>query len=173
MAGRGPEAVLITGVFGSGKSSVAEEIADKLEERRLPYAALDLDWLAWASPGRDDEDAEHRMMLTNLIAVVRNYLTVGVRFFVLARAIRDHSKLHSLRAALSMPLTVVRLTVSLKEIERRLRSHVTTARKRDDLREAATWIEGSAGAGIEDLIVPNDRPIKEVAADIMNKVGWS
>lgn len=56
---RGPDGVLITGVYGSGKSSVAAEIAHVLEQRRQPYALLDLDrpvaavahevmaWLGW------------------------------------------------------------------------------------------------------------------------------
>lgn len=39
------EGVLITGVYGSGKSSVAAEIAHLLEQRRRPYALLDLDYL--------------------------------------------------------------------------------------------------------------------------------
>jgi hypothetical protein len=43
------EGVLITGVYGSGKSSVAAEIAYLLQERRQPYALLDLDF--WAGPG--------------------------------------------------------------------------------------------------------------------------
>ena len=38
-----PEAVLLTGVYGSGKSSVLEEIADVLEKGADTYAALDLD----------------------------------------------------------------------------------------------------------------------------------
>ena len=42
------EGVLITGVYGSGKSSVAAEIAYLLQERRQPYALLDLDFLGWA-----------------------------------------------------------------------------------------------------------------------------
>jgi adenylylsulfate kinase-like enzyme len=37
------EAVLLTGLFGTGKSTVAAEMADLLEDARLPYAALDLD----------------------------------------------------------------------------------------------------------------------------------
>lgn len=41
------EAVLIPGVFGSGKSSVAEEIAEVLENEGLPYALVDLDYLVW------------------------------------------------------------------------------------------------------------------------------
>jgi putative protein kinase ArgK-like GTPase of G3E family len=39
------EAVLITGVYGSGKSSAAEEIAYLLEQRGTRYALLDLDFL--------------------------------------------------------------------------------------------------------------------------------
>ena len=41
------EGVLITGVYGAGKSSVAAEIAYLLQERRQPYALLDLDFLGW------------------------------------------------------------------------------------------------------------------------------
>jgi tRNA uridine 5-carbamoylmethylation protein Kti12 len=45
--------VLITGVYGSGKSSVAEEMAAVLEERNASYALLDLDFLAWFDTGKE------------------------------------------------------------------------------------------------------------------------
>jgi hypothetical protein len=41
---------LLTGVYGSGKSSVAQEIAYLLEQRGEPYALLDLDYLSWGAP---------------------------------------------------------------------------------------------------------------------------
>jgi adenylylsulfate kinase-like enzyme len=44
----GAEGVLITGVYESGKSSVAAEIAYLLEQRGEPYALLDLDYLGRA-----------------------------------------------------------------------------------------------------------------------------
>jgi hypothetical protein len=71
-----------------------------------------------------------------------------------------------------MPVKVVRLTVPLAEITRRLRSDVTAGRL-NDLREAAAWLARSRGAGIEELTVPNDRPIREVAADILDWIGWT
>ena len=46
-----PQAALITGLFGTGKSSVAIEMADVLEQRGLPYAVIDLDWLCWGWGG--------------------------------------------------------------------------------------------------------------------------
>ena len=77
----GASAVLLTGVFGCGKTSVAEELAGMLEGSRAPYAALDLDWLAWFDSADDEGPTEHQMMLRNLAAVVDNYLAVAVRFF--------------------------------------------------------------------------------------------
>ena len=50
------EAVLITGLFGSGKSSVAVEMADILEKRGVRYAVVDLDWLSWGWAGGDEEE---------------------------------------------------------------------------------------------------------------------
>jgi len=49
------EGVLLTGVYGAGKSSVAEEIAYLLEHRGEPYALLDLDYLGWAGTGSEDQ----------------------------------------------------------------------------------------------------------------------
>src|ERR1700691_5759691 len=92
------DAVLITGVFGSGKTSVAAEIADVLQDRSSRYAVLDLDWLTWFNVGSDDRVDEHCMMLKNLGAVVTNYITVGVKHFVLARSIRDRWEMDSLTA---------------------------------------------------------------------------
>jgi len=163
--------VLITGVYGSGKSSVAEEMAAMLEEHNAPYALLDLDFLAWFDTGAEDGPTEHRMMLRNLAALVGNYLAVGVRFFVLAKAVRDGAELEDLRAALPMPLKVVRLTVPLRKIEERL-SHDPTTGRRNDLREAAVWVAASSGVGIEDLTVSNDRPIREVATEVLGWLGW-
>jgi hypothetical protein len=163
------EAALITGVFGAGKSSAAEEIADILEKRGAPYAVLDLDWLAWFGP--EDEAAHQRVLLQNLAAVVGNYRAAGVRLFVLAYAVRDTAQLEGLKAALGMPVKVIRLTVSLPEITRRLLSDVTAGRQ-DDLREAAAWLAASKGSEIEGLTLPNDRSIREVASEILDWLGW-
>jgi hypothetical protein len=164
------EAVLITGLFGSGKSSVAVEMADILEKRGVRCAVVDLDWLSWGWAG-DEAGAEHRMMLRNLAPVIDNYLDAGVRRFILARAIQEGWELESLRASLPVALRVVELRVPWAEIERRLRSDVTTARA-DDLRDAASLAASSDGSSIGDITVSNDRPIKDVATDILDRLGW-
>jgi hypothetical protein len=70
-----------------------------------------------------------------------------------------------------VPLRVVRLTVPLDEITRRLTSDVTSGRL-DDLREAAAAIAAEEGVGVEDVVVTNDRPMPLVAQEIMSFLGW-
>jgi energy-coupling factor transporter ATP-binding protein EcfA2 len=171
MSTRAAEGVLLTGVYGSGKSSVAEEIAYLLEHRGEPYALLDLDYLSWAGTGTDDRAAEFGLMLQNLTAVAANYRRAGIRSFVLAYFVRSLGEVQGVREALGLPLRVVRLTVPLPDIERRLANDVTSGR-RDDLREAASSIAAAEGAGIEDVAISNDRPIGVAARDVMTFLGW-
>ncbi len=110
-------------------------------------------------------------MLRNLEAVAANYQQAGVRLFVLAHFVRDGAELRGVREALGVPVRVVWLEVSLADIERRLAGDVTSGR-RDDLREAASSIAASEGAGIEDVLISNDRPIGTVARDVLTFLGW-
>ena len=93
------DAVLITGVYGSGKSSVAAEIAYLLERQGDRFALLDLDYLSWAAASSGDRAGEFGLMLGNLAAVAANYRRAGIRLFVLAYFIRDASELRDVRAA--------------------------------------------------------------------------
>jgi adenylylsulfate kinase len=135
------------------------------------YALLDLDYLSWAGTGRSDRAAELGLMLENLKAVAANYRRAGIQRFVLAYFVRDRQELRSVHESLGVQLRVVRLTVPLDEITRRLTSDVTSGRL-DDLREAAAAIAAEEGVGVEDVVVTNDRPMPLVAQEIMSFLGW-
>ena len=171
MARPAAKAVLITGVFGTGKSSLAAELAYQLERRGAPYAAIDLDWLLWFDSGLDDA-ASDDVFWRNVRAVVANYLAAGVRYFVLAIAIRDRAELDGLATAVGVPMRVVRLEVPLDEIERRLLADATTER-RDDLRRAGEWLDAATGAELADLTLRNEGPISELAATVLDWLGWN
>src|SRR5688572_2781061 len=164
-------AVLITGAYGSGKSSIAAEIADSIEERPLPYALLDLDFLGWYGTPTSDSHTDPSVLLRNLSAVVANYADVGVRYFILAGTITAPTELAGIRDTLPVPLRVIRLTLSLAETARRLGADPTSGRA-NDLRQAATQIASSSGAGLEDLTVSNERPLREVASAIIPWLAW-
>ena len=172
MGVRGAEGVLITGVYGSGKSSVAAEIAYLLEQRRQPYALLDLDFLGWGVNYSGDDMAGFRLMLRNLAAVVSNYREAGISVFLLAYFVSRPDELRSIREAVGVPLRVVRLSVPLPDIERRLAADVTTERQ-VELREAAEQIAAGEGVGIEDMVLANDRPVAIVAQQIMTWLDWA
>lgn len=164
--------VLVTGLFGSGKSTVVEEMAHLLEVDGVPYAALDLDWLWWFDvPGMQRRDALP-VLCTNVRSLVDAYLAAGVTRFVLAWSLRDRSDLAALRKALPCPLQVAELTVPLPIIEARLGGAITAGRS-DDLREARRWFDQGLGLGFGDIEVRNDRPIREVAAEILSWLGWA
>ena len=147
------------------------EIAYLLEQRAEPYALLDLDYLSWGGTGADDRAAEFGLMLQNLSAVAANYRRAGIRLFVLAYFVRSPDEVRSVRDAVGLPLRVVRLEVPLPDIERRLAGDVTSGR-RDDLREAAASIAAAEGAGMEDVTISNDRPVGDVARDVLTFLGW-
>ena len=132
MAGDTPKAVLITGVFGTGKSAVAEEIAYLLEQHEQPYALLDLDFLSWFDTARPDGPSGHEILLDNLDAVVANYLAVGIKRFILAhcRTRRGRAGRHPGTSSKCL-LRTVRLTAPLETIATRLNVNPTarTARR--------------------------------------------
>lgn len=172
MSGRSrASGVVISGLYGSGKTTVVEEIADLLEGAEANYGALDLDWLWWfGTPGIQRREALV-VLSANLASVVGVYLDAGVTRFVMAWSLRDPSDVSALRAALPFPIKVVELTVPLPLIEQRLSGSVTAARTAD-LREARRWFHQGLGTGLGDVQIDNDRPVREVAVEILTWLGW-
>ncbi|HEY6635740.1 MAG TPA: hypothetical protein VI141_09030 [Acidimicrobiia bacterium] len=165
------QTVLITGPYGSGKSTLAAQIGDIIEERGLRYAAIDLDWLTWYhDQGEDDDDWS--LLLRNLSSVVTNYRSVGVDHYVLALSVETAEHVARIEATMEGRVHTVELTVPLGVIERRLSNDPTTGR-REDLENAREWINGGVGSGFADLLVDNDRPVLDVAHEIIAWLGWA
>lgn len=118
-----PCALLLTGPYGAGKAALVAEIAGLLEGR-VPYAAIDLDWLAWYNDGvtPGHSPAAFEMLVRNLASVVGNYREAAIGHFLLAGAILDDASHERLIGAMGMPIRVVRISAPIAEIERRLAS---------------------------------------------------
>ncbi|MEM7121666.1 MAG: hypothetical protein AAF563_10345 [Pseudomonadota bacterium] len=164
------DGVLVTGVYGTGKTSVVEEMAGIMEAAGLNYGAIDLDWLRWFDA--DIDEARYQtIFLANVTSITTAYLDAGVERFALAGAIADQAALAALREALPFPVRVVRLTLPLEEIAARLGSAVT-AERADDLRVAAEWLAKGIGRDIEDIAVTNDKPVRETALEVLGWLDW-
>ena len=96
------EAVLVTGVYGAGKSTVVADIGKLLTDRGERYGLLDVDWLGWFDAGRDAA-SHRRVVMSNITTVCEAYLAEGVRRLALAWSIRDRSQLDEVRQAVSAP----------------------------------------------------------------------
>ena len=167
----GAQALLLTGRFWTGKSTVAADVADLLEAAGVTYAALDLDWLTWTNASGPTRVDEHRMMLINLRSVLANYLDAGATHFVLARSIQDRDELTSLAAAIEMPLRTIELDVPYEEIARRMIADPTDGR-RTDLARTASWIAQELGFGLADVTVTNDRSVRDATLAILDWLEW-
>jgi hypothetical protein len=168
----GAEAVLVTGVYGAGKSTVVADIGDLLEKRGVAYGLLDVDWLGWFDAGRGDA-AHDRVQMSNVASVCTAYLAEGVGRLALARSVRDRDQLDALRLAVPVPMRVVRLEVDAALVERRLSSDPTQGRRQDDLDVAREWLAAGYGIGLEDLLLDGDRPVRETSMAICSWLGWT
>ena len=71
----GVAAVLLTGVYGSGKTTLAIEIVDRLDDAGVHAAAIDLDWLGWYGAPTDwDEHDDPRLTLEHLALMATRYV---------------------------------------------------------------------------------------------------
>ena len=137
----------------------------------MAYAAMDLDWLGWFDVGWDDDEAHHGVMIANLEAVVGNYLDAGARFLMFALSIEHRWELDAIRSAIPCPLSVARIVAEIETIELRCAADPTTGRV-VDLHLARTWLDQDLGIGFDDFAVTNDRPIRQVAVEVIGQLGW-
>ena len=164
-----PRGVLLTGRLGAGKSTLAIETFAVLAEADLPAAALDLDWLAWARPHPPTRTTIDDLLEENLRSMRPVYAGAGIRFYVLARAVSHAHEVEAIRRALGVPLQVARVTADPALAEVRIRARDTGA-------ELATNLAGPAfDAPIrEDFTIENgDRPIRNVALELLDRLGWT
>jgi hypothetical protein len=161
--------------MGSGKTAVAIAIGELLELRRQPYALVDLDWLGWVEPARDSLLTQRSVLVQNLRLIWPTFREAGVERLVLARYAEDRAQLDAFRAALpGVGLFVVRLVASQAVIERRLRARDSGGQLAEHLSETAEFAARGEANALEDAVVQNgDRPLAEVAAEVLVAAGWS
>ncbi|MET0772415.1 MAG: hypothetical protein ABWZ82_04965 [Candidatus Limnocylindrales bacterium] len=168
-----PEAIVISGVYGVGKTTTTIQIADLLDARHVRYAALDLDWLSWAwTPYGGHDVPVDRLMLEHLDLIVRNLRRHGNDRFVLAGAVMTTAAWDAIRATLEMPARLVRLVAPVEVIRPRLANEPTTGRV-DDARQMEAWLSAPGGdVPVPDLVIANTGTILETAHAILAWSGW-
>jgi predicted kinase len=171
-----PRALLISGTVGAGKTTAAEAVGERLRERGVPHAVIDLDQLRrrWPSPPADPFDLS--VELANLTAVASTYLAAGAQRLVLAGVLEDRAARERYRRAVGVPLHVARLAVDVPVARERLR------RRHAGQDDVLAWHLHRAGelhaaleaAGADDSTVEATGLSREQVADaLVTAAGWT
>jgi len=164
--------LIITGAMGAGKTAVLAEASDILALRRIAHAAIDLDALALAhlpSVARNDD-----VMYRNLRSVCKNYASVGVQRFLMARAMEGRDELKLCRGIVSAADTVVcRLTGSLDVMQRRVKMRESGVLQQKYVARVARLNMILDHARMEDFtVISENRSSTEVAHEMLVKAAW-
>jgi len=158
--------------MGAGKTAVLAEASDLLSQRKIAHGAIDLDALGLAYlPDRASSDA---VMYDNLRSVVGNYAGLGVRRFLVARAIENDTQLRLCRGNIPAANTVVcRLTASIETAEHRVATRDSGMLQREYVARVAELASILDRAHLEDFEVLNeDRDVTRVALEMLIRAGW-
>ena len=164
--------LIITGTMGAGKTSILGEASDILAMRRIAHAAIDVDALGLGHlPSGDRNDA---VMYDNLRSVCKNYADLGVRRFLLARALEDSAQLDRCREIVPAANTVVcRVSASIAVMKQRVEMRETGVSQREYVSRVEKLNAILGHARLEDFTVCNEnRSLSEVTLEMLIKAGW-
>ncbi|HVX09062.1 AAA family ATPase [Humibacter sp.] len=78
------DAVWINGSVGAGKTTTADRLGEELENRGIPGAVIDVDWLRRAWPSPRDDPFQFELAVANIRAVARQFRARGAQIIVAA-----------------------------------------------------------------------------------------
>jgi adenylylsulfate kinase-like enzyme len=166
-----PHALLLTGVAGVGKSTIAEAIGRTLSAAGESTAIVDVDQLAqFGPPPMPKGNFYHRLKCANLTAVWANFKAAGARFVVVSATVESIAERDDVARGLTgCDVQTVRLVADVDTVRQRLRSRDSGAKLERLLR---TLDEPTPAFDAADLEVVNDRAPTTVAREILTRAGW-
>ena len=164
--------LIITGSMGAGKTSVLGEASDILALQNIAHAALDLDafGLARLSSGASNDAVMYR----NLHCVCKNYAALGIRRFLVARAIENRAALECCRQAVSARNTIVcRLTANIGTMRQRVKMRELGVLREQFVARVAKLNSILDRARLEDFsVTTDDRSVTQIAREMLLNAGW-
>lgn len=171
-----PEALLIGGRAGVGKTTAGWEVSAQLQAAQIAHAHVDGDNLDQIFPAPVQDPARTRITEANLAALWRNYTALGCRRLIytntvsvlepdlIARAMGGTPRI--IAVLLTADDATARQRLSGREIGSQLDAHLVRGTK------MAAYLETTAPAWVHRI--PTDgRSAIDIARDIITTTGWS
>jgi predicted kinase len=171
-------ALLLTGVAGVGKSTVADAVGRVLATAGQVTAVVDTDMLAQFGPPPETHPAGggfyDELKCANLAALWANFKAAGARFVVVA-AVIDSLPLRELYAQslAGCEVRVVRLTADNATVRSRLRRRDAGPKLEQHLRALNEDTRIPTMTAAEDFTLTNGRAAADVATEILVRAGWA
>lgn len=167
--------LIISGPVGVGKTAVAGEIGELLEQQHIPHTVVDLDALAWTYPKPDDDRFGNRLAIENLQAVWANCAAAGSRNLIVARVVEAFDDVRAIREAVTGdPVVVCRLRASEPVLAARVRQRELGSSLQWHVDRAAELARSLDRTGPGDAVIDtDDRDVRDVAQEAVALIDWA
>ena len=166
--------LVITGPIGVGKTSVAGEVSEQLDEAKIAHGFIDIDSLRWCYPRPLHDPFRIELAMRNLTAVWRNFQASGAERLVLADVIETRNYLERYRNAVpGAEIQVVRLHASLSTLTQHVQQREIGSALARHLQRAAELTVIMERNHVEDLLVDIEgKTVTAIAQEILTRCCW-
>ena len=166
--------VVLSGAPGAGKSSLAEEMFDQLQERDIRHAVIDVDALCLSYPFRAGDPYNSVTAIENVASVWANFSRQGIDRLVLVRVVESRADVERLLAAVpGGRATVCHLAASSTTVEERIRRREAGSSTESLVARGRQLAAMAPDADFVDIVLETDgKALDELATELLAKLGW-
>ncbi|HYI25194.1 MAG TPA: hypothetical protein VD767_07280 [Thermomicrobiales bacterium] len=167
-------AIVVTGPFGAGKSTVAEAVAEVLGHHRIRHALIDMDFLRSVYPHSGGDAFRVQLGLRNLAAIWPSLRDEQIACVVLADVVEHPDQVADFERAMpGARVTIARLDVPMPILFARLEMRETPDAVEAYQESASNLQTIMEKAGVGDIVIDvGEREPHDVAAEILRTSGF-
>lgn len=166
--------LVLSGPVGVGKTAVADQVSERLQQMGVPHAQIDIDALGWCYPRPAGDPHAGRLRFQNLAAVWANFARAGARRAIVAAVVESRSDIDRYRGAIpGAEVSLVELRAPVAVLHERLRHRMPGPGLEWHLARAAELAAQMDSSSIHDhLVETGGRLLDEIALEVLERVGW-